>query len=133
MNLKILASYLLGSAVLATASISELQVETSSGIVHGFYNNSAETVRTFLGIPYAEPPVGQRRFAPAVRKGRMQGVFDASSFGPPCPGQFSFSNESIWTVLPYNPWNTADMSEDCLSINVWHLRPSIRRPRGRRR
>ncbi|GFG27266.1 acetylcholinesterase [Aspergillus udagawae] len=132
MNLKILASYLLGSAVLATASISELQVETSSGIVHGFYNNSAETVRTFLGIPYAEPPVGQRRFAPAVRKGRMQGVFDASSFGPPCPGQFSFSNESIWTVLPYNPWNTADMSEDCLSINVWAPAAKHKKAKGKK-
>lgn len=129
MNLKVLLSCLLGSAALAVASSSELQVETTSGIVHGFYNNSAETVRTFLGIPYAEPPVGARRFAPAVRKSRMDGVFNASSFGPPCPGQFSFSNESIWTVLPYNPWNTADISEDCLSINVWA--PAAKHKKGK--
>jgi glutamate-1-semialdehyde 2,1-aminomutase len=132
MNLKILASCLLGSVALAAASISELQVETTSGIVHGFYNNSAETVRTFLGIPYAEPPVGERRFAPAMRKSRMHGVFDASSFGPPCPGLFTFSNESIWTVLPYNPWNTAGMSEDCLSINVWAPAAKHKKAKGKK-
>ncbi|PKX97972.1 carboxylesterase family protein [Aspergillus novofumigatus IBT 16806] len=109
MNLKILVSCLLGSAALAAASTSELQVETTSGIVHGFYNNSAETVRTFLGIPYAEPPVSERRFAPAVRKSR-----------------------SIWTVLPYNPWNTADMSEDCLSINVWAPAAKHKKAKGKK-
>jgi glutamate-1-semialdehyde 2,1-aminomutase len=62
----------------------------------------------------------------------MHGVFDASSFGPPCPGQFSFSNESIWTVLPYNPWNTADMSEDCLSINVWAPAAKHKKAKGKK-
>ncbi|WP_239149442.1 carboxylesterase family protein [Streptomyces sp. SID12501] len=38
-------------------------------------------VRRFLGIPYAEPPTGVRRFAAPVRRGRFPGPFDASRHG----------------------------------------------------
>ncbi|WP_327581797.1 carboxylesterase family protein [Nonomuraea sp. NBC_00507] len=38
-------------------------------------------VRRFLGIPYAEAPVGARRFAPPVPRGRFPEPFDASRHG----------------------------------------------------
>ncbi|GAA3776377.1 carboxylesterase family protein [Streptomyces coacervatus] len=38
-------------------------------------------VRRFLGIPYAEPPVGVRRFAAPVPRGRFPEPYDASRHG----------------------------------------------------
>ena len=38
-------------------------------------------VRRFLGVPYAEAPVGGRRFAPPVPRARFAGPFDASRHG----------------------------------------------------
>ncbi|KAL2870549.1 Alpha/Beta hydrolase protein [Aspergillus lucknowensis] len=101
------------------AAAPELHVLTSSGPVHGIYNDSASTVRAFLGIPYAEAPTGDLRFAPPREKSPSHSPIDASKYGPPCPQLYNPSNQSIWDVLPYGPWNTADMTEDCLSINVW--------------
>ncbi|WP_329269311.1 carboxylesterase family protein [Streptomyces sp. NBC_01451] len=40
------------------------------------------SVRRFLGIPYAQPPTGARRFAVPVRRGRFPEPFDASRHGP---------------------------------------------------
>ncbi|KAJ7586080.1 extracellular triacylglycerol lipase precursor [Mycena floridula] len=66
----------------------------------------------FGGIPYAEPPIGRLRLTPPALKvsiAKNGTTFDASNFGPAClqvPG-----------VLRAN-----QMSEDCLSINVF--RPS---------
>lgn len=45
------------SAAFGLGPPSELQVMTSSGLVNGKYNNSAQTVRGFIRIPYSEPPV----------------------------------------------------------------------------
>ncbi|MGW2721748.1 carboxylesterase family protein [Streptomyces sp. NPDC001492] len=39
-------------------------------------------LRRFLGIPYAEPPTGPRRFAAPVRRGRFTEPYDASRHGP---------------------------------------------------
>ncbi|KAI5122705.1 hypothetical protein M0805_009758 [Coniferiporia weirii] len=61
----------------------------------------------FGGIPFAEPPVGQLRFAPPVVKLSPGGkTFDATSFGASC-SQFKTSTAGL------------DISEDCLSINVF--------------
>ncbi|KAL2014749.1 hypothetical protein VTN00DRAFT_2274 [Thermoascus crustaceus] len=100
----------------------DLYIETTTGPVYGFYNDTTDrAVRTFLGIPYAEPPTGDRRFAPPVNKAPWNSdrVFEAKSYSGPCPGVYSLSNESIWEVLPYMPWNVGQMTEDCLTVNVW--------------
>ncbi|KAE8143623.1 Alpha/Beta hydrolase protein [Aspergillus pseudotamarii] len=101
----------------STALASDLLIDTTSGPVEGFYNSSS--VRAFLGIPYAEPATGLRRFKPPVPISRSNQTIQVNSFPATCPGQYTFSNESIWSVLPYMPWNTDSMSEDCLAINVW--------------
>jgi para-nitrobenzyl esterase len=41
----------------------------------------AERSAAFLGIPFAEAPVGERRFAAPVRE-RWEGIRDAGAFGP---------------------------------------------------
>ncbi|KAJ5328167.1 hypothetical protein N7452_008557 [Penicillium brevicompactum] len=107
----------------------ELQVVTSSGIINGIYNNTESTVRGFIGIPYAEPPVGSLRWAPPIPKSSGD-LIDASTFSDPCAQVYIYSNHSIWSVLPYKIWNSANMSEDCLYLNVWA--PSKRRDEKRR-
>lgn len=42
-------------------------VQTSSGLVQGHAAPKARGVSEYLGIPYAEPPVGRRRFQPPIR------------------------------------------------------------------
>lgn len=98
---------------------SELRVQTSSGIVHGIYNDSTTMVRGFLGIPYADAPINGLRFAQPRRKLPQSSHIDASVFSSPCAQTGHWSNESILNVLPYIPWNLADISEDCLYLNVW--------------
>jgi hypothetical protein len=42
-------------------------VQTSSGPVEGHAASVASGVSEYLGIPYAQPPVGSLRFQPPVR------------------------------------------------------------------
>ena len=42
-------------------------------------------VRQFLGIPYAQPPTGQLRFARPQPAKQWTGTRDAVNFGPICP------------------------------------------------
>jgi len=62
----------------------------------------------FLGIPYAEPPVGERRFKPPVKKKGWKGVLDCTAFGP-----------RAMQPRALNPEPGVVYSEDCLNLNVW--------------
>lgn len=93
-----------------------LYVKTGSGWIKGQWAD-AETrlTRTFLGIPYAQPPVGEQRFAAPLPVQHWSGVLAAEQFGPSCvqrPGALAASGEQ---------------SEDCLSLNVY---TPARVPRG---
>ncbi|KAK6432377.1 hypothetical protein LTR95_011455 [Oleoguttula sp. CCFEE 5521] len=94
-----------------------LSIQTSSGLVHGFVNSTAPAVRQFLGVPYAEPPVGSLRFAPPVRKASA-GAVDATSWAPSCMQQVG-SGKTIYTeVVPQFLINGGQL-EDCLYLNIW--------------
>lgn len=69
-------------------------------------------VDCFLGIPYALPPVGDRRFRPAEKlPPSPENVFDASSYGPAAPGK------QLAKPAPGAP--EVIYSEDCLTANVF--------------
>ena len=53
-------------------------VPTSGGRVRGLVRPGSTA---FLGIPFAEPPVGDRRFAAPVRHAGWRGIRDASAYG----------------------------------------------------
>jgi len=60
-------------------------VHTSSGPVEGHAASNAMGVSEYLGIPYAEPPVGPRRFQPPERlrkRSRIRGDKFASRHVP---------------------------------------------------
>ncbi|MEU8140109.1 carboxylesterase/lipase family protein [Streptodolium elevatio] len=86
-------------------------VATSSGTVRGQVHDGAEE---FLGIPYAAPPVGDRRFRAPRPHARWSGVREATTQGPACVQFAAFG------IDPAQP-----RSEDCLNLDVY-------RPRGTR-
>jgi carboxylesterase type B len=87
--------------------------------------NVMNSVESFGGIPYADPPVGQLRMRPPQRLTRSLGVFDGTGPAGACP-QFVSSPESndflfdlLGTIanLPFVQ-NVTGQSEDCLSVSV---------------
>jgi para-nitrobenzyl esterase len=84
-------------------------IATKQGAVSGTLNG---TTRTFLGIPFAAPPVGPLRFHAPEAPAAWTSTLAATNFGPSCP-QFDI------TGTTYDPTT----SEDCLTVNVWT--PSI--------
>jgi hypothetical protein len=59
-------------------------VKTSSGSIEGHASTWKSDVSEYLGIPYAQPPVGPLRFA-APQKYTGSGTVKASKFSPDCP------------------------------------------------
>lgn len=47
--------------------IGQLTVWTTNGPITGHVASNRSSVVEYLGIPYAQPPVGALRFAPSVR------------------------------------------------------------------
>ena len=80
--------------------MSEHIVSTTGGKVKGYERNG---LVEYLGIPYAQPPVGELRFKRARPVTPWEGVFDAKEYGP----------EAVQTL---DGNNIGD--EDCLTINV---------------
>lgn len=73
----------------------------------------AKPVQAFLGIPYALPPTGDRRFRPPVKVEASSKVIDASRYGPAAPGK---------PLLIAGP--KLEYSEDCLTVNVFRQVPT---------
>ncbi len=84
-----------------------LRVKTSNGILEGIDESG---IRTFKGVPFAEPPVGNLRWREPQPLKNWLGVRIANKFGPramqpPIFGDMVFRSDG--------------MSEDCLYLNVW--------------
>ncbi|KAI1633699.1 para-nitrobenzyl esterase [Biscogniauxia mediterranea] len=58
-----------------------LTVKSSFGSIRGFVDKAYPNVAQFLGIPFAEPPTGPRRWLPPVAKGPIDNL-DTTRFGP---------------------------------------------------
>src|SRR5262249_29418609 len=65
---------------------------------------------SFRGIPYAQPPLGDRRFRPPEPPVARDGVREARDFGPAAP--------QITTTDVTESGNNV-VHEDCLTLNVW--------------
>jgi para-nitrobenzyl esterase len=93
----------------------ELVVTVDGGRLRGWRKGS---LGVFNGVPYAEPPVGPLRFRPPEPVREWDGVRDAGSAGPVAV--------QAPTVLETTRGMCDEMSEDCLTLNVWTPRPSNR-------
>ena len=93
----------------AAAAAAEPAVDAPAGVVRGVQDRD---LRVFRGIPYAEPPVGERRWRAPAPLTRWEGTRDATRFGAACM-QPKPQAPSIYG------WDLPAMSEDCLSLNIW--------------
>ncbi len=90
----------------------DVLVRIDSGWIAGTkIGDPAAPVRIFRGIPYAEPPLGKRRWQAPERVTPWSGIREATAFTP-------------WAAQPYpspaifEVATDADMSEDVLYLNV---------------
>ncbi|MCU0727651.1 MAG: carboxylesterase family protein [Planctomycetes bacterium] len=75
---------------------------------------------SWLGIPYAAPPVGDLRWRPPRAVVPWEGVRDCNAFGPSCPQPSGFVRDRR---------GVGPTGEDCLTLNVWSAAaPRERRP-----
>jgi para-nitrobenzyl esterase len=86
-----------------------LQVKTDKGKVQGKLSTDRQ-VRTFLGIPFAAPPVGPLRWKAPQPAPKWKGVKDATNFGYRCMQPDIFHDMHF---------RDPGESEDCLTLNVW--------------
>lgn len=114
-----------------------LSVQTTSGRVHGKVDPEHPAVRQFLGIPFAQPPVEDLRWAAPQPLSQPDKNVEATNYGPSCM-QFLNTNSSgvyLNQVLEYNLQGlnrTGDVSEDCLRLSVWAPEEKKRGGRGGR-
>lgn len=98
-------------------------IVTENGPLKGIISQG---INEFLGVPYAAPPMGSRRWTPPQPHSRWRGVFEATQLGNVCPQLDFFGNQLG--------------SEDCLSLNVYtpylkktrHKRPDFNKNRHKR-
>jgi para-nitrobenzyl esterase len=92
-------------------------VQTKEGPIQGFIANG---VTKFLGIPYAEPPVGNLRWQPPKDRAAWTNVRKATEFAPICA---FVTTLGVFSGPPNN-------NEDCLYLNVFtpDLNPTARLP-----
>ncbi|KAG0312978.1 hypothetical protein BGZ99_009163 [Dissophora globulifera] len=92
----------------------QVKVNTPTGQIQGWRDQNAFR---FLGIPYAEPPLQNLRFAAPVAKAPFTSTWDAIHYKGVCP-QTTQSAGFIPLVLSYLE-NGASETEDCLNLNVY--------------
>eukprot|EP00940_MAST-03C_sp_MAST-3C-sp2_P001952 g1952.t1 len=90
----------------AMSAFPELNLQ--SGKVRGVYEHN-RSVAKYLGIPFAEPPIGALRWQPPkLVQPWGDNVRDAFTYSKSCIQR----TDAAWTIL-------SGSSEDCLYLNVW--------------
>ena len=82
-------------------------VKTRYGTFNGFVDENG--VKTWLGIPFAQPPVGKLRWQAPQPLKPTDKSFDAKKFGA----------SPVQTVDPLKYTFENPQSEDCLTLNIW--------------
>lgn len=84
--------------------------QLESGPISGFRDGD---VWTYLGIPYAAPPVGDLRWKEPQPVEPWEEVLPCEKYGPACP-QPEWPYPILSGIMDVGP-----TSEDCLYLNVW--------------
>lgn len=106
--IRIAAMFAAATSLLACGKEVTLQVNTKCGTIEGIELEGG--VKAFLGVPFAEAPVGDLRWAEPQAKKAWDGVLETKDFAddPMQPNIFGDMN-----------FRGAGRSEDCLYLNVW--------------
>src|SRR5580704_19074688 len=100
---------LMGAQAIAFAQPHTVQQKTADGVLEGVVSADG-LVRTFKGIPFAAPPVGELRWKAPQPVIPWRGVRNASEFGARC------MQGNIYSDMIFHD---AGPSEDCLHLNLW--------------
>ncbi len=84
------------------------RVKIANGTLEGVTEKSG--IRSFKGIPFAAPPVGDLRWKEPRPANNWQGVRKADKFGPRAMQRAVFGDMNF---------RSEGMGEDCLYLNVW--------------
>uniref|UniRef100_A0A182W8B2 Carboxylesterase type B domain-containing protein n=1 Tax=Anopheles minimus TaxID=112268 RepID=A0A182W8B2_9DIPT len=88
-----------------------------------FPETSRIPIYTYLGIPYAKPPVNELRFTPPAPSPGWNRTLYARDFKPICP---QIENSSYEDLGSENQFRSRETSEDCLYLNIWIPETAIR-------
>ncbi|MCB5163761.1 carboxylesterase family protein [Streptomyces bambusae] len=103
----------MSAAASSTSQPAPVTVTTTAGAVRGS-RAGRPGIAAFLGIPYAEPPVGPLRFAAPQPARPWDGVRDAGAYGPPPPQAGALGMDVL---------AGGDADESWLTVNVWTPEP----------
>ncbi|GAB7325729.1 hypothetical protein MBLNU13_g09689t2 [Cladosporium sp. NU13] len=103
----------------AAAQKSDFDVVTSNGKITGHLAPGMRNTVEYLGIPYAEPPIGKLRFAaPLPLEGKADYV--AADWTPAKPVDFpGFTPQAQGIINAFAGGAGTPQSEDCLTLNIW--------------
>ncbi len=115
------SSFGLALTVAAAANPAHPIVATQYGKLAGMTNPKTR-ISVFKGIPFAAPPIGNLRWQPPAPPASWKGVRRATHFGASCIQRLHGT---------FGPWTPAflvqnKVSEDCLYLNVWTPRASVK-------
>ncbi|KAL7637557.1 UNVERIFIED_CONTAM: hypothetical protein RMT77_012285 [Armadillidium vulgare] len=96
-------------------------VQTQQGLIRGVKDVSVKGKEfySYLGIPFAEPPVGELRFKDPVSKTPWKGVLNTTKTPDYCYQLFLYdiANENPLESKPFG-------KEDCLYLNIYTSKPN---------
>ena len=72
------------------------------------FDNKRYNVSEFLGIPFAQPPLGENRFKPSIPLAPFSAPFQALDYGSTC---LQSRTEHLTKMVK--------ISEDCLFLNIF--------------
>jgi para-nitrobenzyl esterase len=107
MILRVLALPVLAMALLATSAAAQTLKVTGGEIAQAA--PTTDGVRVYKGLPYAAPPIGERRWRPPQPVTPWTGVRPTNAYAPNCLQPKRYDD-----IDPFTP----SMSEDCLYLNV---------------
>uniref|UniRef100_A0A1I8BEG1 Carboxylic ester hydrolase n=1 Tax=Meloidogyne hapla TaxID=6305 RepID=A0A1I8BEG1_MELHA len=88
-------------------------IRTSYGAIEGFIHKleNGKSVNVFLGIPFAEKPIGILRFEKPKIPSKWEGIKLTKEYSPACvPHALPIGDEILNLNVPFN--------EDCLYLNI---------------
>nr|XP_056705349.1 neuroligin-1 isoform X5 [Euleptes europaea] len=132
--------FLLHAAAVSSQKLDDTDpvVTTSFGKVRGMKkelnNEILGPVIQFFGVPYAAPPVGERRFQPPEPPSPWPDIRNATQFAPVCPqniieGRLPEVMLPVWFTNNLDIVSTyvQDQNEDCLYLNIYVPTEDVKR------
>ncbi|XP_026710866.1 neuroligin-1 isoform X2 [Athene cunicularia] len=132
--------FLLHAAAVSSQKLDDTNpvVTTNFGKIRGIKkelnNEILGPVIQFLGVPYAAPPIGERRFQPPEPPSPWADIKNTTQFAPVCPqniieGRLPEVMLPVWFTNNLDVVSTyvQDQNEDCLYLNIYVPTEDVKR------